>query len=249
MVDDDASYRQALEAGLQQEGFTVSLATNGREALRVAREVRLDAVLLDLRLPDISGIEVCRELRKWSDVPILMLSAVADELDIVLCFELGADDYIPKPFRRRELVARVEAAIRHRDRARRAQSVEPEMRELVVGPLTVDFVARIVELDGKRVELAKREFDLLAYLATKPNRVVSREELMEAVWGIELRDDRTIDTHMYRLRSKIEADSTHPELIVTVRGVGFLLRDQAEPDRRSPGGREPVAAQPKRPLT
>jgi len=143
----------------------------------------------------------------------------------------------------------MDASIRHRERARRAQRIEPPVRELVLGPLSIDFVGRIVELDGTRLELAKREFDLLAYLATKPNRVVSREELMDVVWGVALRDDRTIDTHMYRLRSKIEADSTHPELIVTVRGVGFLLRDQSEADRRAPGELEPVAAQPNRPLT
>jgi len=230
VVDDDASYRDALASGLKSEGFFVSLAVDGKSALRAFGDMTPDVVLLDVRLPDMSGTDVCRELRRLSDIPIIMLSAVAEEIDIVLSFELGANDYVSKPFRLRELVARMEAATRHRERARRAEGQPLKDHDPIeIGALRIDCVARIVEVAGKRVDLSRKEFDLLAHLATVPGRVCSREELMEEVWGAttpdEMTDDRTLDTHMYRLRSKLEKDPAHPCWIVTVRGVGFLMND------------------------
>lgn len=230
VVDDDASYRDALASGLTSEGFLVRVAGDGRSALRLFADVSPDAVLLDVRLPDMAGTDVCRELRRVSDVPILMLSAVMEEVDVVLSFELGADDYVPKPFRLRELVARMEAAMRRRQRTCKTEgqtATAPDPIE--IEGLRIDFVARIVEVAGARVELSRREFDLLAHLASGAGRVCSREELMAEVWGVarpsETTDDRTLDTHIYRLRSKLEEDPARPRWIVTVRGVGFLLND------------------------
>jgi two-component system response regulator RegX3 len=215
---------------LKSEGFFVRVARDGKSALRAFGDTTPDVVLLDMRLPDMSGTDVCRELRRLSDIPIVMLSAVAEEIDIVLSFELGADDYVPKPFRLRELVARMEAAMRHRERARRPEGQPVQVQDPIeIGVLRIDFDARIVEVAGKRVDLSRKEFDLLAHLATVPGRVCSREWLMEEVWGVttpdEMTDDRTLDTHMYRLRSKLEKDPAHPCWIVTVRGVGFLMND------------------------
>jgi two-component system response regulator RegX3 len=250
VVDDDASYREALSAGLKGEGFAVLLAADARTALYIFASAKPDVVLLDLRLPDQPGSEVCREMRRDSDAPIIMLSAVAEELDIVLCFELGADDYVPKPFRLRELVARIDAALRHRERARKAEGRPREFPVAVqVGPFRIDFVGRTVEIHGQRVELSRKEFDLLAHLATTPGRVCTREELMDEVWGTETADDRTLDTHMYRLRTKLEKDSAHPKWIVTVRGVGFLLNDGLRGVRADAGDETDGAAQPNRPLT
>ena len=226
VVDDDVSYREALMSGLKAEGFYVASAADGRAALRAFSDFNFDAVILDLRLPDISGTEVCRQLRLTSDVSILMLSASADEVDVVLSFELGADDYVTKPLRMRELVARIESTFRHRQPAAHVETPPALRGDFDLGPIHISFGARTVDIDGARVTLSRKEFDLIAALASRPGRVYAREELMEAVWRTESTDDRTLDTHMYRLRSKIERDSAHPELIVTVRGVGFLLNDK-----------------------
>jgi len=232
VVDDDESYRDALASGLKAEGFLVATATSGRTAMLQFAGFNPDAVVLDQRLPDMPGTEVCRAIREISDVPVLMLSAVAEEVDVILSFELGADDYIAKPLRLRELVARLNAAIRLRAQARMPESPMVVPRDdLVLGPLLVSFDSRIVELNGERVELARKEFDLLAELASRPGRVFTREELMDAIWGIETADDRTLDTHMYRLRTKLERDPQHPEFIVTVRGVGYLLNDRVREPR------------------
>ncbi len=233
VVDDDASYRHALEAGLKSEGFTVYLASNGRTALQMFISRKPDVVLLDLLLPDMPGTEVCKEMRRESDTPILMLSAVAEEVDIVLSLELGADDYIPKPFRLRELIARMGTAIRHRERARKADGRRRQTQGVkIVGPFEIDYDGRTVTLEGEAVNLSRKEFDLLVYLALVPGRVCTREELMDDVWGSESSDDRTLDTHIYRLRTKLEKDLQHPKWIVTVRGVGFLLNDGQRGVRR-----------------
>jgi two-component system response regulator RegX3 len=172
-----------------------------------------------------SGIDVCRALRSSSDVAIIMVSSVTEELDVVLSFELGADDYVAKPVRLRELVARVEAVIRRRGRSRYEQPAR--VREAVqIGPLRIDFPSRVVEVDGARIDMPRKEFDLLAKLATVPGQLCSREELLEGVFGYnDPTDDRRLDVHMYRLRSKIEKDPAHPSRIVTVRGLGFRLND------------------------
>lgn len=231
VVDDDASYRDALAVGLKAEGFFVYLAANGHSALRVFSDERPDVVLLDLRLPDVSGIDVCKDIRRISDNPILMLSAVGEEMDIVLSLELGADDYVPKPFRLRELVARIDSACRHHERARKAERRPPEVQGArTIGPFEIDFDARTVALDGKVMPMSRKEFDLVACLAQAPGRVRTREDLIQHVWGKELVDDRTLDTHMYRVRHTLEKDPARPQWIVSVRGVGFLLND-TKPDK------------------
>lgn len=244
VVDDDASYRVALDVGLKGAGFNVHLASDARTALISFAQMKPDIILLDLLLPDKSGSEVCREIRSDSDVPIIMLSAVNEELDIVLCFELGADDYVPKPFRLRELVARMDVTIRRRERTRTVEGLRDKVPRVIdVGPYHIDFIARSVEMNNKYVELSRKEFDLLAYLALASGRVCSREELMNQVWGFEKSENRTLDTHMYRLRSKLEVDPARPVWIVTVRGLGFLLREVESATDIA------IGPQPKRPLT
>jgi two-component system response regulator RegX3 len=251
VVDDDLSYREVLNVGLAHEGFTVHLAADGKNALHGFARTKPDVVLLDLRLPDLSGSEVLKEIRKVSDTPVVMLSASNEELDIVLCFELGADDYVAKPFRLRELVARLNAAIRQHERAQlsdgRVTELSKPLEPLTLGALRVDFDSHTVELDGKPVQLSRKEFGLLVHLALTPGRVSSRAELMNEIWGSGSPDDRTLDTHIYRLRTKLEDDPTRPSWIITVRGVGFLLND----GRRRPSSmdsREAAETQPNRPL-
>jgi two-component system response regulator RegX3 len=244
VVDDDASYRSALEAGLTSIGYSVSLASDAHQALRLFETRCPDLVLLDIRLPGMSGTDLCRELRRQSDVPIIMISDVAEELDIVLCFELGADDFVPKPFRLRELNARLESTLRHWERGRKAAGLPTRNVERVeIGPYRIDFVARTVEVNGQRVELVLKEFDLLAHFAAAPGRVCSRREIMVGVWGHGEYDDvvgdKTLDVHMYRLRNKLEKDPAHPKWIVRVRGVGYLLHDGK---RAIPAAQEPTTS-------
>jgi two-component system response regulator RegX3 len=180
-----------------------------------------------------SWSELCCQLRLRSDIPIITRSAVTEELGIVLCFELGADDYVAKPFRIRELAARMDAATRHWEAARRAKGQPTHTVEIVtVGPYVIDSAARTVELNGERVELALKEFDVLAHLARMPGRVCTREEILSDVWGIGAADktaaDQNLDVHMYRLRSKLENHPSRPKWIVTVRGIGYLLNDGRE---------------------
>lgn len=251
VVDDDLSYRDALSVGLEHEGFTVHLAADGKAALHGFARIKPDVVVLDLRLPDLSGSEVLKEIRQTSDTPVVILSASNEELDVVVCFELGADDYVAKPFRLRELVARLNAAIRQHDRAllnngRIAEPAKP-LEPLTLGELRVDFTSHSVELHGTPIQLSRKEFGLLAHLALAPGRVSTRQELMNEVWGSGSPDDRTLDTHIYRLRTKLEDDPNRPKWIITVRGVGFLLNDA----RRRPGpvdARETPETQPNRPL-
>jgi DNA-binding response OmpR family regulator len=225
VVDADSSYRDALSSGLKDEGYAVATALDGRTALRAFAEFEPDVLLLEQRLPDTPGTEICRQVRLISDIPILMLSAVADEVEVVLSFELGADDYLFKPLRMRELAARIDARLRSRQRSSEANGTAPR-EDLTIGPLHISFDSHTVELAAKRITLSPKEFYLLAELARRPGSVFSREELMDAVWGVQTADHRTLDTHMYRLRSKIEHDPARPELILTVRGVGFLLNDK-----------------------
>lgn len=225
LVDQDASCRRELSSGLRREGYFLRAVADGQSALRLFIETAPDAVLLEARLPDMSGVDVCRVLRSISDVAIVMVSGVTEELDVVLSFELGADDYVAKPVRLRELVARVEAVIRRRDRARGGQLAK--VREAVeIGPLRIDFLARAVEVDGARIDMPRKEFDLLAKLATVPGQLCSREELLAGVFGyVDTTNGNTLDVHVHRLRSRIEKDPAHPSRIVTVRGLGFLLND------------------------
>jgi two-component system response regulator RegX3 len=259
VVEDEASYREAMAVGLRREGFAVRTAVDGAEALRSFAEERPDVVLVDMLLPDMRGTEVCRRLRELAPVPVVMVSAIDTELDVVLSLELGAADYVTKPFHLRELAARVSALLRRVSAANHPSSRSPlaapyddavrptagqhaapaggvralvtdERTAVTVGRVRVDTIRREVTVEGKVVHLSRREFDLLALLLSPPSQVRTRDELIDLLWpDRDLADSRTLDTHVHRLRSKLEVDPSHPRLIVTVRGVGFRL--DAEPPR------------------
>ena len=217
VVDDEESYRQALASGLTREGFTVESAGDGHEALRLFHRVHPDLVLLDVMLPDQSGIEICQQMRALKPVPIIMVTARDSEVDIVLGLELGASDYVAKPFRLRELVARMRAVLR-----RGAAVPEHHEEVLHVGPVRLDAGRREVAVHEVPVDLSRKEFDLLALLMSHSGQVVTRDWCIDRLWwDQELTDTRTLDTHIKRLRRKIEPDPANPRHLVTVRGVGF----------------------------
>lgn len=212
VVEDDRSIAEPLVAGLERHGLDAEWVDSGRAALGAAAEV--DLILLDLGLPDLDGTEVCRRLRAVTDVPIIVVSARAEELDRVMLLELGADDYVVKPFGLRELVARVRAV------SRRAASAAPERDHLSVGPLVVDRRRHEVSVAGDAVELTPKEFELLAFLASDPGAVLSRRVILEEVWDANwFGSSKTVDVHVASLRRKLG----HPEWIQAVRGVGFRL--------------------------
>ena len=217
VVDDEESYRQALASGLSREGFAVELAADGHEALRLFHRVHPDLVLLDVMLPDQSGVELCQRMRALAPIPIIMVTARDSEVDVVLGLELGASDYVAKPFRLRELVARMRAVLR------RGSTTNAPRDEIVqVGPVRLDTGRREVTVDGRPVDLSRKEFDLLALLMSHAGQVVTREWCIDRLWwDQELSDTRTLDTHVKRLRRKVEPDPAHPRHLVTVRGVGF----------------------------
>jgi two-component system, OmpR family, response regulator RegX3 len=217
VVDDEESYRQALAAGLAREGFAVEVAGDGHEALRLFHRVHPDLVLLDVMLPDQSGIEICQQMRALKSVPIIMVTARDSEVDVVLGLELGASDYVAKPFRLRELVARMRAVLR-----RGAAVPEHHEEVLHVGPVRLDAGRREVAVHEVPVDLSRKEFDLLALLMSHSGQVVTRDWCIDRLWwDQELTDTRTLDTHIKRLRRKIEPDPGNPRHLVTVRGVGF----------------------------
>jgi two-component system, OmpR family, response regulator RegX3 len=217
VVDDEESYRQALASGLAQEGFVVELAADGHEALRLFHRVHPDLVLLDVMLPDQSGVELCQRMRAAAPVPIIMVTARDSEVDVVVGLEVGAADYVAKPFRLRELVARMRAVLR-----RGSPTPVPQDEVLVQGPVKLDAARREVTVEGRSVDLSRKEFDLLALLMAQPGQVVTRDWCIDRLWwDQELADTRTLDTHVKRLRRKIEPDPAHPRHLVTVRGVGF----------------------------
>ncbi len=214
VVDDDPALAEMLTIVLRGEGFDTAVVAEGNRALPALRELRPDLVLLDLMLPGINGIDVCKAIRAESGVPIVMLTAKSDTVDIVLGLESGADDYVVKPFKPKELVARVRA------RLRRTDSEPAEM--LSIGDLTIDVPGHEVTRDGVAIQLTPLEFDLLVALARKPRQVFTREVLLEQVWGYRhAADTRLVNVHVQRLRAKIERDPEHPEVVVTVRGVGY----------------------------
>jgi two-component system response regulator RegX3 len=220
MVDDEQSYRDALRVALEREGFRVEVAVDGPEALERFDAAHPSIVLLDVMLPRISGVDVCREIRTRSQVPIIMVTAKNSELDAVVGLEIGADDYVTKPFRLRELVARVRAALR------RGRSEELTFEEhadvLEVGDVRLDAGRHEVAVRGERVALPLKEFELLELLLANAGRVLTRDVLIDRVWGPNyFGDTKTLDVHIKRLRAKVENDPTHPERIVTVRGVGY----------------------------
>ena len=217
VVDDEESYRQALSSGLGREGFTVELAADGHEALRLFHRLHPDLVLLDVMLPDQSGVELCQRMRALAPVPIIMVTARDSEVDVVLGLELGASDYVAKPFRLRELVARMRAVLRR-------GTSSPATREevLQIGPVRLDTGRREVTSHGTQVDLSRKEFDLLALLMAHAGQVVTREWCIDRLWwDQDLSDTRTLDTHIKRLRRKLEPDPANPRHLVTVRGVGF----------------------------
>ncbi len=214
IVDDDTALAEMLGIVLRSEGFDPTLCADGDAALQTFREAKPDLVLLDLMLPGRDGIEVCRQIRAESGVPIVMLTAKTDTVDVVVGLESGADDYIVKPFKPKELVARLRA------RLRRTDAASPET--LQIGDLVIDVAGHSVRRDGDALSLTPLEFDLLVALARKPWQVFSREVLLEQVWGYRhAADTRLVNVHVQRLRSKIERDPEKPEIVVTVRGVGY----------------------------
>ncbi len=214
VVDDDLALSEMLSIVLRQEGLEVSHVADGSAALGVFREVRPDLVLLDVMLPGLDGMEICRRIRAESGVPIVMLTARTDTVDIVVGLESGADDYILKPFKPQELIARLRARLRRSDDA--------EAERLEIGDLQIDVAGHSVKRDGKPLSLTPLEFDLLVALARKPWQVFTREVLLEQVWGYRhAGDTRLVNVHVQRLRSKVEADPEHPQVVVTVRGVGY----------------------------
>jgi DNA-binding response OmpR family regulator len=222
VVDDEATLRETLAWNLDQEGYRVVEAADGSEALRVFRDERPDLVLLDLMLPEISGVEVCRRMRAESDVPILMLTARDSEVDKVVGLEVGADDYVTKPFSLRELLARVRALLRRAD-ARPVVSVAEAPVDL--GTVQVDLAGRRLLAGGKQLSITPRAFELLAFLVRNRGRAFTREQLLEHVWGYDFAGEtRTVDVHVHWLRQLVEADPSRPVHLQTVRGVGYALR-------------------------
>jgi DNA-binding response OmpR family regulator len=218
IVEDEVSLAQAVAYALKREGFQVRIATDGQEGLRMALTEKPDLVILDLMLPKLDGWEVCRTLRAKSPVPILILTARGEEHDKVIGLELGADDYVVKPFSMRELIARVRALLRRAKMT--AMLKEPEI--LQSGNLTLYIAEHRAELNGKELSLAPKEFALLKVLMLNKGRAMSRDQLLELVWGgKEFIDPHTVDVHVHWLREKIEPDPKNPRRIVTVRGVGY----------------------------
>ncbi|NLG28519.1 MAG: response regulator transcription factor [Chloroflexi bacterium] len=223
VVDDEVQIVRVLRGYLEQSGYTVLTAHDGRDALRIARQDRPDLVVLDLMLPGISGLDVCRALRKESDVPIIMLTARVEETDRLVGLELGADDYVTKPFSPREVVARVRAVLRRTHPEVAAQEAEV----LTAGDLRLDSARRSLEISGRRVELTPSEYEILRALMRQPGRVFQRSQLLEAAQGEAFEGyERTIDTHIKNLRRKIEPSPRRPEYILTVQGYGYKLREE-----------------------
>jgi two-component system response regulator RegX3 len=219
VVEDEVSFVEALSIGLRREGFRVEVATDGLDALQRFDEVKPDLVLLDVMLPKISGIDVCRQLRKRSQVPIIMVTAKGGEIDTVVGLEVGADDYVTKPYRLRELVARMRAVLR---RAPGDPAGEIGPGAITVGDVVLDADEHTATLAGEPLALPLKEFELLHVLLANAGRVLPRETLIDRVWGSDyVGDTKTLDVHVKRLRSKIEADPANPNRIVTIRGLGY----------------------------
>ena len=221
VVEDEESFIEALEIGLKREGFRVSVAKDGAEALTMFDKINPDIILLDVMLPKVSGTDVCREIRKKSQVPIIMVSAKGSEIDTIIGLEVGADDYIVKPYRLRELVARIRAALR------RSSLTPTEIDEVGIGTVSIGDVAidpeqHVVTVRGAVTKLPLKEFELLYVLVANAGRVLTRETLIDRVWGADYYGDtKTLDVHIKRLRSKIESEPANPTRLVTIRGLGY----------------------------
>lgn len=218
VVEDEESFIDALTIGLEREGFDATIARDGQEALTIFHADQFDVVLLDLMLPKLSGLDVCRSMRAASDVPIIIVSAKGEEVDMVLMLEVGADDYVTKPYRLRELVARIRAVLRRRE----VPVPDEDDEVLELGPIRMELDARRCFVGGEEIKLRKKEFALLRLLLENPGRVLTRDVLIDRVWGSDyVGDTKTLDVHIKRLRTLIEDDPKHPEHITTVRGVGY----------------------------
>lgn len=232
VVDDEKAISDIIAFNLEKEGYETRKAYDGEEALEVFEAYQPDLVLLDVMLPKKDGLEVCRDIRKVSQVPIIMLTAKGEEIDKVLGLEMGADDYITKPFSNRELSARVKANLRrYTIQTEIADNAEDASHEITIGNLVIDENAYSVMKDGQEIDLTHREYELLHYLAQKLGSVISREDLLETVWGYDYYGDvRTVDVTMRRLREKVEDDPGRPTLLMTRRGVGYYMQDVSTKD-------------------
>ena len=223
LVDDEAALVKGLKYSLERENFEVYTAENGKRALQVMEEVQPDLVILDLMLPVLDGTEVCKSIRKYSTVPIIMLTARNDDIDKILGLEIGADDYMTKPFSTRELIARIRASLRRISWG----GIVPENESIAVGDLRIDVLKRHVWLGEKQLDLTAKEFNILLVLAANPGRVYTRENLLELVWGYQYYGDvRNVDVHVRRLREKIERNPACPEYVLTRWGVGYNFREK-----------------------
>ena len=231
LVDDETLITDSLTYSLKREGFQVEAVADGNSALQAAQEVKPDLIVLDLMLPDISGIEVCRRLRTFSSAPVIMLTARSEEIDRVLGLEVGADDYLAKPFSFRELLARIHALLRRVALDRQATQPQTQPQVMTMRLLTLDPVGRRVTKGERELQLSAREFDLLQVLMKNAGRAMSREDLISLVWGEDWGGDpRTLDVHVRWLRIKIEEDPANPEYLQTVRGFGYRFAGVDEPD-------------------
>ena len=222
VVEDEENILEAIKYSLTSEGFDVYGAEDGEKGLEMARELVPDLVLLDVMLPKIDGFEVCRMLRKDMDLPVFMLSAKAEEIDRVVGLEIGADDYITKPFSMRELVVRVRTSLRRRSLASSENNSSDSKEIIKAGDLEIDLTSHVIRLNGESLEMKPREFDLLVMLASSKGRAFTRDQILERLWGHEyIGDIRTVDVHVRWIREKIEVDPGKPSRIVTIRGVGY----------------------------
>jgi two-component system response regulator MtrA len=223
VVDDDAALAEMLSIVLRNEGFEPIWCAHGDKAITAFRDARPDLVLLDLMLPGRDGVDVCKEIRAESGVPVIMLTAKSDTIDVVSGLEAGADDYVAKPFKAKELVARIKTRLRRTPE-------DTELETLRIGDLTISVDGHSVKRDGQPIQLTPLEFDLLLALARRPWQVFSREVLLEQVWGYRhAADTRLVNVHVQRLRSKIEKDPEHPEIVITVRGIGYKAGETPTP--------------------
>lgn len=229
VVDDEKPIADILKFNLEKEGYEVIMAHDGNDAIELAEKERPDLMLLDIMLPGKDGNEVCREVRKTQSMPIIMLTAKDSEIDKVIGLELGADDYVTKPFSNRELIARVKANLRRHQLVEEDEDTIPAKKDIPIGNLTIHPDAYSVSRDGEHIDLTHREFELFHYLARHIGQVMTREHLLETVWGYDYFGDvRTVDVTVRRLREKIEEDPSSPKWIITRRGVGYYLSNLDE---------------------
>ncbi len=226
VVDDEPVFRDTLAFNLRRDGFDVTTAADGLSAVEAFQKTEPDLILLDLMLPGISGIEVCKRVREVSSVPIIMVTAKDDEIDKVVGLEVGADDYLTKPYSYRELLARIRAVLRRA----KADVPAPETSEVLrAGRILMDTEVHEVRVDGKKVKMPLREFELLELFLQNPDRVLTRNQILDRIWGLNyIGDTKTLDVHVKRIRSKIEEDPSNPTALVTVRGLGYKLVSTAE---------------------